>query len=591
MASVLTIDISATRAITATGRLVAGETASISIVGATPAKLYLINAQRDVIAYCDSFGADGSGAINLATTQIASIVANIPAGRAFSVSCLIEDDGGDVVGFGYVPLVSAPMPDDLESIDVDLYLRASTIRQLFADIPESYSNQRNLSAALSQVVNILKTIGLAACIAFTALATEWQDVPADTIIGAGLTLTNGTISAAGGGGITTNDVRNIVEAGGMVVTGRVTIGDANWPQGQAMSIEGTHIRLLDSSMDIQSDANSLSIIDTDVWLDSFEYLYGNLESLPDYITGRFAARGITNDVGTAAFRDADEFATATDEAILSQLIMGSNVVAEVTNYNSRVHSPTLRLLQLDNDTREYFPVWTETNGLSRATRAAAQYTDAVSNALDAAKADRAWSKYTSGMGVDAPAGVTWISTPETVIAGGYEYAKMVTSHGEVWVLSSNGLGLGADSNSYFRVTDGAGETLFSIEKTDSVLVGVDASSISVSGGVVTIPLGVVSQEAPVCYATTSLVNPTWADLSEATPSWITAASCAGSAGAWVWTIETTAPSAFFQFRVMQEGSTIIRNNAQTDLSQGIVVNGVRFYPHINNGQLTWTTTP
>ena len=223
--------------------------------------------------------------------------------------------------------------------------------------------------------------------------------------------------------------------------------------------------------------------------------------------------------------------------------------------------------------------------------AAQRYTDDVSNALDNAKADKAWSKYTSGMGVDAPSGVTWISTPETVVAGGYEYAKMITTHGEVWVLSSNGLSLGADTNGYFRVTDGAGETLFSIEKTDSVLVGVDASSISVSGGVVTIPLAVVSQDAPVCYATTSLVNPTWADLSEAMPAWVTAASCTGTPGAWVWTIETSAPSAFFQFRVMQEGSTIIRNNAQTDLSQGIVVNGVRFYPHVNNGQLTWTTTP
>ena len=318
---------------------------------------------------------------------------------------------------------------------------------------------------------------------------------------------------------------------------------------------------------------------------------GGTAAKPAEVASTAEVTAATNGIGSAAYHDASAFATATDEAILSQLIMGSNVVAEVTNYNSRVHSPTLRLLQLDSDTREYFPVWTETNGLSRATRAAAQYTDAVSNALDAAKANRAWSKYTSGLGADAPDGVTWISTPETVIAGGYEYVKRITSHGEVWLLSSNGLALGADSNSYFRVADGAGETLFSIEKTDSVLVGVDASSISVSGGVVTIPLGVVSQEAPVCYATTSLVNPTWADLSEATPSWITAASCAGSAGAWVWTIETTAPSAFFQFRVMQQGSTIIRNNAQTDLSQGIVVNGVRFYPHISNGQLTWTTTP
>lgn len=299
----------------------------------------------------------------------------------------------------------------------------------------------------------------------------------------------------------------------------------------------------------------------------------------------------TDSLGTAAFKDSSEFATAADEALIYQLLMGSNVVAEVTNYNSRVRAPQLRLLQLDQDTKEYFTVWAETNGLTRTLNEAKVYADGATNALDRAKADRAWSHSTSGLGADAPAGTTWISTPETVIAGGYEYVKKVTSHGEVWVLCSNGLGLGADTNSYFCVTDGAGETLFSIEKTDSVLVGVDADGISVSGGVVTIPLNVVSQDPPVCYATTSLVNPTWVDLSETTPAWVTASSVTATAGGWQWTIQTSAPSAFFQFRVLQEGSTVIRNNAQTDLSQGILVNGTRFYPHINNGTLTWTTTP
>ena len=223
MASALTIDISATRAITATGRLVAGETATISIVGAEPSKMYLINAQREVIAYCDEFES-ASGSINLATVQISDIIAGMPAGRACSVSCIIEDANDNIVGYGFVPLVSAPMPSELENVSVDLYLRASTIRQLFADIPETYANQRSISSALSQVVNILKTIGLAACVAFTALATEWQDVPADTIIGEGLTLTNGTISAAGGG-LDGQAVTNIVEGIVADATNRVVRAD------------------------------------------------------------------------------------------------------------------------------------------------------------------------------------------------------------------------------------------------------------------------------------------------------------------------------------------------------------------------------
>ena len=255
------------------------------------------------------------------------------------------------------------------------------------------------------------------------------------------------------------------------------------------------------------------------------------------------------------------------------------------------------MLQLDPDTHEYITVWAETNGLSRTLAAANEYADAATNALARAKADRAWSRHTSGLGADAPAGVTWISTPETVIAGGYEYAKYVTSQGEVWVLTSNGLGLGADTNSYFAVKSGDGETLFSIEKTDSVLVGVDADGISVDSaeGVVSIPLNVVSAEAPVCYAANTLVNATWSAIDPADsstwPAWVTGAFCGQTTNGWLWQIRTAAPSAFFQFRVLQPGATVIRNNAQTDLSAGILINGTRFYPHISGGTLTWTTTP
>ena len=301
----------------------------------------------------------------------------------------------------------------------------------------------------------------------------------------------------------------------------------------------------------------------------------------------------TNGLSRAADVNAAEIAAAASaRATLEMLYTSSNVVAEVTNYNSSVRAPSLRLLQLDQ-ANGYQTVWAETNGLARTLASAGAYADAATNALARAKADRAWGKYTSGLGADAPEGVTWVSTPETVIAGGYEYAKYISSGREVWVLTSNGLTAGADTNAYFRVATGDGETLFSIEKTDSVLIGVDADGITVSGGAVTIPLSVVSQDPPVCYAANSLVNATWIDLSDSAnwPAWVTAAACTGTSGAWVWTIQSTAPSAFFQFRALQEGGTVIRNNAQTDLSQGIIVNGTRFYPHVSGGTLTWTTTP
>ncbi len=401
------------------------------------------------------------------------------------------------------------------------------------------------------------------------------------VVGEGLSLSNGVLSSTGGGGsgsLTTNDVRAIIEA------------DAG-PTNRIVKADGdgnVHVAGIFAGEEGAGTGGFAGDFNGTVDVYGGLYVFGEAYFNDEAAAVKSDIVAATNGMATAA----EVAQLRTDASLVYQLLMGSNVVAEVTNYNSRVHAPAFRLLQLDPDTHEYITVWAETNGLTRTLNEAKAHTDAATNVLGLAKADRAWSHSTSGLGADAPAGVTWISTPETVIAGGYEYAKQVTTHGEVWVLTSNGMGFGGDTNSFFAVKSGDGETLFSIEKTDSVLVGVDADGISVSGGVVTIPIGVVSQDPPVCYAANSLVNATWTDLTQAPlPAWVTSATCTGTPGAWVWTIETTAPSAFFQFRVLQPGATVIRNNAQTDLSQGILVNGTRFYPHINGGTLTWTTTP
>lgn len=390
-------------------------------------------------------------------------------------------------------------------------------------------------------------------------------------------------------GLTTNDVRAIIADSALLVDSFGVVTNRDEVSVPALSV-GMFVRA-GGSMLFYHPGGAEEFTDGDevarkADIPDLNNYTGNINTGGSIDAGSISVQGVS--VGTAAFRDASEFASAADEQLVYQLLMGSNVVAEVTNYNSRVRSPQLRLLQLDPDTHEYITVWAETNGLSRVANAASNYTDAVVAALADVYAPRAWSRSTSGLGAEAPSNTTWISTPETVIAGGYEYAKRITSHGEVWVLSSNGLGLGADTNAYFCVTDGAGETLFSIEKTDSVLVGVDAGGISVADGVVTIPLDVVSQEAPVCYATTSLVNPTWVDLSETTPAWVTSSSVTATANGWEWSIETTAPAAFFQFRVLQEGATKIKNNGWTDLTQGVIVNGVKFVPSVSGNNLIWT---
>ena len=280
----------------------------------------------------------------------------------------------------------------------------------------------------------------------------------------------------------------------------------------------------------------------------------------------------------------------TESALVYRLYSGSNVVVEVTNYNSQVHAPSLRLMQL-NESNEYFTVWAETNGLARTLNSATAYTDSATNELKNTYAPRAWSRTTSGLGSDAPANTTWISTPRTVIAGGLEYAKIVDTYGEVWVLTSNGMAMdfNPDTNAYFRITADDGTPVFSIEKSDAQVVGAYAEGITVSANSVTMPVPVVSAEAPTMYWRNQLESGDWSDQTMpptgATVTW------SGSAGSWVCTVTFSGarpPSMFFKFSFIQEGGVVIRNNATTDLSSGIWVNGTKFVPTVSGNNLIWT---
>lgn len=294
---------------------------------------------------------------------------------------------------------------------------------------------------------------------------------------------------------------------------------------------------------------------------------------------------------------ASDFATTenlnelrTENTIVYRLYQGSNVVAEVTNYNSAVHAPELRLMQL-NESNEYITVWAETNGLTRTLNAAKRYTDDATNALPATFAPRAWSKTTSGLGADAPPNTTWISTPRTVIAGGLEYAKIADTYGEVWVLTSNGMAadFNPDTNAYFRITADDGTPVFSIEKSDAQVVGAYADGITVDASTVTMPVGVVSAEHPTMYWRQDLDSGAWAD--ETSPPTGATVAWSGTAGAWVCTVTwsgTRPASMFFKFTFLQEGGVVIRNNATTDLSTGIWVNGTKFVPSVSGNNLIWT---
>ena len=350
----MTITISSPgRAIVADGRLVAGESADVSVLGAVPAALYLVDATRNVVAACTSFvpgESSATGELNLATVPLAEIVAEIPAGRAIPLQAILEDAAGAVIGYGLLNVVSAPMPDALDPLDIDLYIRAADIRALFADVPTAYANQRSLSDALSQVVGILQRIGLCAALGLglRASATEWQDVPADTLIGDGLALTNGAIVAtAQGGGTDGQAVTNIVEG--------IVNGD-------------------DTLVRYDSEARDLTVNDTlavtnslgeRAWFQPDRIMAWTHEpydggegdcylAFPSDTGGTIAVRSDlapyarTASLGTAAYRAASDFASSADLAGATQRVdVASSAVVRYASGVLRLDVPALATLAAD----------------------------------------------------------------------------------------------------------------------------------------------------------------------------------------------------------------------------------------------------
>lgn len=311
---------------------------------------------------------------------------------------------------------------------------------------------------------------------------------------------------------------------------------------------------------------------------------------------------VRNALGLARLKDLEGKADAsitneieeikTESALIYRLYSGSNIIMEVTNYNSRVNPPEMRLMRLNNETGAYDVMWTETNGLERTYQRAVSNATAQVAAAAAELAPRAWSKVTSGLGSEAPANTTWISTPQLVVAGGLEFQKVITSRGDLWFLSGNGMmsSIGANEGGFFEISAADGTPVFSIEKTDSYLVGVDADSITRSGDTVTVTLSVVSEDHPLMRYSQTLDSPiTWQKEEDGFTSPIEVA-WSGSSGAWVATVTTTASSGYFTFEFLQEGGVKLKSSGSMDVSTGgiLCTDGVhKCRPVYNNGTITW----
>ena len=115
-----------------------------------------------------------------------------------------------------------------------------------------------------------------------------------------------------------------------------------------------------------------------------------------------------------------------------------------------------------------------------------------------------------------------------------------------------------------------------------------STAISMSGSTATVSVPIVAGSHPFARVCTNLVNATWYKEDEngmpagspASVSW------SGSSGAYVATVNFgSSRQGFCFFEYLQEGSTKIINNGVTDLSGGIIYNGVKYTPRVNNYKL------
>ncbi len=307
------------------------------------------------------------------------------------------------------------------------------------------------------------------------------------------------------------------------------------------------------------------------------------------------------ELGNAATKSALN-AVSNEAALVTRLFTSSNVILEVTNYNSVANWPKIRILQL-NESNEYITVWTETNGLTRTANEAAAYTAGATNALAqqsaASFAPKAWSGVTSGMGVEAPSNTTWLSTPTTVIAGGYEPEKWITSGGAVWLITSKGstydFSPSTNNTAYLNISASDGTPMFRIEKTDSYLLPVHADAVSVDGSTLVVDFDLVSSTQPYARVCADLTTHNWAKEEDGIPAALSTVTWTQTSNGWRCRLSnnTGGNSLFGYFEYLQEGGTKIINEAVMDVSQGILcTDGVhKVRPVYNNGAITWEVVP
>lgn len=226
------------------------------------------------------------------------------------------------------------------------------------------------------------------------------------------------------------------------------------------------------------------------------------------------------DIANAESSEAFKTARAANEAVgeVKQILAGEDFRITITNYDSKVHASELSMdaRYSEGTTQTWNTVWTETNGLMRTKRET--LAEVKSNYYDKAESDaryKAWGKYDSVTGEDAPEGFTQISSPGGIIIGADAGWKnyLSASGGSYWIWRGNGNITTSQETGALEIIDADGNAVFTVVKGDKTLESAAAASISPTtdgvSDIVTLVYNVEATEAPVIEWSAELKPAAW----------------------------------------------------------------------------------
>lgn len=207
-------------------------------------------------------------------------------------------------------------------------------------------------------------------------------------------------------------------------------------------------------------------------------------------------------------------------------LYGSNVVFSITNYQSGAYSTQyakMKILELRNgqyaviyDSREEIlaHITNETARVRREINGDIGASNATFVAALDAKADRAWGKYTSSGEPVAETNTIYMTAPNTIFGGGYEFQRMSVNEGVIWVMTDKGApAYTTGQEGVFKFQDLGGTNSFGFAKTDSFMLGCDTDGIRVYAGIVELTYHVTTPTCPIIrYSTELTLDTEWIPL-------------------------------------------------------------------------------